>query len=70
LKLPFALWTRDAVRQLIVDKYGLKIAIRTIGEYLKRWGFTPQKPIRISYERCEKRVQNWLTQEYPAINFC
>jgi transposase len=67
LKLPFALWTREAVRLLIKEKFGVKLAIRTVGEYLKRWGFTPQKPVKRAYERCEKSVQKWLKQEYPAI---
>jgi len=31
------------------------------------WGFTPQKPVKRSYERCSKRVQKWLDEEYPAI---
>jgi len=67
LKLPFALWTRDAVRQLILEKFGVKIAIRTVRTYLKRWNFTPQKPVRRAYERNEKRVQKWLEVEYPEI---
>ncbi len=46
LKLPFALWTRIAVQQLIRDMYGINMPIRTVGEYLKRWGYTPQKPLR------------------------
>ena len=41
--------------------------IRTVGHYLKKWGFTPQKPVKRSYERCSKRVQKWLDEEYPAI---
>ena len=41
LKLGFALWNRQAVSQLIEDRLGIKVPIRTIGEYLKRWGFTP-----------------------------
>lgn len=38
-----------------------------MGEYLKRWGFTPQKPILRTYERCPAKVQRWLDEEYPAI---
>ena len=41
--------------------------IRTVGEYLKRWGFTPQKPVRRAYERNPKAVERWLGEEYPAI---
>lgn len=46
LKLKFALWHRQAVMDLIQQNYGIKLPIRTAGEYLKRWGFTPSKPIR------------------------
>lgn len=67
LKLPFALWTRDAVRQLVAQLFGVALPIRTVGWYLQRWGFTPQKPVRRAYERSEPAVQQWLTQTYPAI---
>ena len=67
LKLPFALWTRDAVRQLISERFGVDLPIRAVGWYLKRWGFTPQKPVRRAYERSEPAVRRWLEVEYPAI---
>ena len=67
LKLPFALWTREAVRELIANRCGVSLSASTIGRYLKRWGFTPQKPIRRAYEQNPKAVQAWLTDEYPAI---
>jgi len=56
LKLPFALWTRDAVRQLIEERYGISISVWTAGRYLKRWGFTPQKPLRRAYEQDPQAV--------------
>jgi len=67
LKLNFALWTRDAVRLLIRQEFALAMPIRTVGEYLKRWGFTPQKPVRRSYEHCEAAVRRWLDEQYPVI---
>ena len=67
LMLPFALWTRQAVALLIKDLFKFEMPIRTVGDYLKKWGFTPQKPIRRAYERCDKAVQKWLDEEYPAI---
>lgn len=67
LKLSFALWTRDAVRQLIEQKYEISMPIRTVGEYLKRWGFTPQKPAKWAKEQSTPAVANWLLKEYPAI---
>jgi transposase len=67
LKLSFALWTRDAVRLLIEQKSGISMPIRTVGEYLKRWGFTPQKPVKWAKEQSTPAVANWLLKEYPAI---
>ncbi|MEJ2589574.1 MAG: winged helix-turn-helix domain-containing protein, partial [Deltaproteobacteria bacterium] len=67
LKLPFALWTRIAVQQLIRRLWSIDMPIRTVGEYLKRWGFTPQKPLRKAYEQNPKAVKKWLDEEYPAI---
>lgn len=67
LKLSFALWTREAVKLLIKQKYGMNMPIRTVGEYLKRWGFTPQKPVKRAYEQNTQAVNRWLETQYPAI---
>jgi len=67
LKMPYALWTREAVRELIRDRYGIELPIRTVGDYLKRWGMTPQKPQKRAYEQRAPEVQAWLAQEYPEI---
>ena len=67
LKLPFALWTRDAVRQLIEKRFGISLSVWTVGRYLKRWGFTPQKPLRRAYEQNPEAVKLWLEKDYPAI---
>lgn len=67
LKLPFGLWTRKAIVELIKRQYNIKIAIRTMGTYLKRWGFSPQKPKKKAYEQNSKSVQKWLIEEYPSI---
>lgn len=67
LKLPFVLWTRFAVGQLIWKRYGIGLPVRTLGEYLKRWGFTPQRPKKRAYEQQPEVVRRWLDIEYPAI---
>jgi transposase len=67
LKLPFALWTRDAVRLAINKEFGVEFPLRTITDYLKRWGFTPQKPAKRAYEQNPKAVQQWLDSAYPEI---
>jgi transposase len=67
LKLPFYLWTREAVAQLIEQRFGIRISIWTVGRYLSRWGFTPQKPIRRAYEQNPEAVQSWLEKDYPLV---
>jgi transposase len=67
LKLPFALWTRDAVRLVIKQEYRVELPLRTITDYLKRWGFTPQKPVKRAYEQDPKKLARWLETDYPEI---
>ncbi len=67
LKLPFGLWTREAVQQLIAIKYGVELSRWQVGRYLKKWGYTPQKPIKKAFEQKPEKVQKWLEQEYPSI---
>jgi len=67
LKMEYALWTRKAVMELIQQKTGIQMPVRTVGEYLKRWGFTPQKPVKRAYEQNPKAVNRWLEDDYPEI---
>jgi transposase len=67
LKLHFALWTRDAVRLIIKQLYHIDLPVRTMGDYLKRWGFTPQKPVKRAYEQDPKKITQWLETDYPEI---
>ena len=67
LKLPFYLWTREAVAQLIEKRFGIRLSVWTVGRYLERWGFTPQKPVRRAFEKNPAKVDRWLKEEYPEI---
>ncbi len=67
MKLPFALWTSVVIQELVWNLWNIRIARRTISTYLKRWGFTPQKPAKRAYEQSSKAVQKWLDEEYPFI---
>jgi transposase len=67
LKLPYALWTRQAVSELIESLYGERLTVRNMGKYLKRWGFTPQRPLKKAYEQSPEAVEQWVREEYPRI---
>ena len=61
------LWTRQAVRELIKKEYGIDMAVRTVGLYLRRWGYTPKKPRRHARRQDPKEVREWLEETYPEI---
>ncbi|MGL1886257.1 MAG: IS630 family transposase [Reichenbachiella sp.] len=67
LKLPYSLWTRKAVMELIKRELNVNLAITTTGDYLRSWGYSPQKPKKKAFEQNSKLVQKWLEEEYPAI---
>jgi transposase len=65
--LSFALWTRPAVRALIARASGVWLSLSVVGDYLRGWGFTAQRPMRRATERREGAVRAWLESIYPAI---
>ena len=68
LKLKGCMWTRDSVKELIKQKYGITMPNRTVGEYLRRWGFTVQRPAKRETNQKPEQVEAWLNEEYPAIH--
>ena len=67
LKMKYALWTRDAVGELIRKRYGVEYAQQSLSVVLKRWGFTPQKPLKRAYEQNPQKVKEWMEETYPEI---
>lgn len=67
LKMPFALWTRPVIGRFIAERFGIRLPVRTLGHYLKRWGYTPQRPKKLAYEQQPAAVREWIDKSYPAI---
>jgi transposase len=67
LKLPYVLWTAPVVRDLIRLRLGKHLGLSTVRLYLKRWEFTPQKPLKRATQRSPEAVRRWLEEEYPRI---
>ena len=61
------LWTRRAVGELIRQQFGIVLAVRTVGLYLQRWGFTPKRPRHRARDQDAEEVRQWLEETYPAI---
>lgn len=67
MKMPFALWQRQAVKDLIQDRFGIDLVVSAVGKYLKKWGFTVQRPAIKKPGQRPVEVEAWLQTEYPAI---
>ena len=61
------LWNRRAVRDLIRQECDVALAVRTVGLYLRRWGFTAKRPRRQSRDQDPEEVRQWLEETYPAL---
>jgi transposase len=40
---------------------------RLVGKYLKRWGFTPQRPVKRALEQRPEEIDTWLGQTCPEV---
>ena len=67
LGVPAPLWSRRGVRDLIRDEYGIAPPVRTVGDYLKRRGYTAKVPRRHAKDQDPEEVRRWLEETDPAI---
>lgn len=67
LRFEFALWTRSMVRELIWDKYRVRMSEVSVGRMLKKLGLSPQKPLRRAYQQNNSLVEQWLEVDFPKI---
>lgn len=67
MSLPFALWTRRGVINLVKQKFNIDLPLTTAGLYLKRWGMSPQRPMKKAIQQNPNAVKVWLEETYPAI---
>jgi len=44
-RLPFRIWSRNAVQALIAQKFQLSLSARLLTDYLTRWGVLPREPV-------------------------
>ena len=63
----FGLWTRQIVREMILEKFGISLSLPSVGHLLTSLDITPQKPLRRAYERDEAAVMKWKEEIYPQL---
>ncbi|MGY2055304.1 IS630 family transposase [Nocardia gipuzkoensis] len=59
--------TRALVAELIRMVVGVVMTEQGVGKWLRRHGFSPQRPARRAYQQKPEKVRAWLEGEYPAI---
>jgi transposase len=67
LDFEFALWTRSMIRELIRDRFDVKLSDVSVGRLLRKLGLSPQKPLYRAYQRDEEKVKAWKEKAYPEI---
>jgi len=67
LKLHFYLWTRKAIQVLILKLWKINIPMRTLSDYMKRLGFSPQRPLKKAYQQDPIITEKWVKKIYPSI---
>ena len=61
------LWTRNLVRTLLVEKFGVKLSLASVGALLARLNLTAQQPLQRAYQRDPVAIERWQRETYPAI---
>jgi len=67
LRFPFALWTREMVKELVERKYGIRLSVVSVGRLLKKLGLSCQKPLMRAFQQDPVVVEQWIEKEYPQI---
>lgn len=67
LKFEYALWTLAMIRELIRQKFNVKLSEVSVGRLMKRLGFSPQRPLYRAWQQNPALVEAWREQEYPKI---
>jgi transposase len=67
LRFKECMWSRNNIADLIRQKYKIEIPVSTLGVYLRRWGFSIQRPTKRAYKQDKEKVRNWVESEFPGI---
>src|SRR5260370_1766283 len=63
----FGLWTRNLVRELVQQKFGVALSLASIGAMLARLNLTPQKPLQRASQRDPEAIEHSPPHTSPTI---
>ncbi|EMY78514.1 winged helix-turn helix [Leptospira weilii serovar Ranarum str. ICFT] len=61
------MWTRKLISELILKEFRIKIGLTVVGELLHSLNITPQKPLKLAYQRDPQSIKKWMKVTYPLI---
>src|SRR3989344_373279 len=61
------LWDCKRIQRMIKKELNKGIAISNLWENLRRWNLTPQKPEKVALEKNQRKVTEWINNEWPEI---
>jgi|SRR5215210_2842026 transposase len=61
------LWTGPRLAHLIREEFGIELNPKYLTVWLRRRGFTPQKPRRVPRQRDPAVIAAWLETQWPRI---
>lgn len=67
LRLPHAVWTRQAVAELIERLYGVALSRWAVTQHLRRWGFVPRTAVPCARQPKPADVERWLATTLPDL---
>jgi transposase len=67
LKLAGFLWTLAKISAYILKTYRKKVSVRSLSNYMKRWGLTCQRPTKRACGQDIARIEKFKQEEYPVI---
>lgn len=67
MKLAGFLWTLAKISEHIWKTYGKHVSVRSLSNYMKRWGLTCQRPTKRACGQDILRIEKFKKEEYPAI---
>ena len=63
----FGLWTRQIVRELIAQRFGVRFSLASMGPLLARQGLTPQKPLQRADQRDPEAIADGSGRPIPRL---
>lgn len=67
LNFEFALWTLSMIRQVIRDRFDVRLSEVSVGRLMKTLGFTPQRPIYKAWQQDKALADEWQAKTYRRL---